>query len=330
MNDGFVVREAYMIDPIAFTINLGEGAIVKDIYWYGIIIAVGMLLALFLATKNAKKLGMNPETIIDFAIFVIIFAVLGARAHYVVWSWEKYQDVPIWKIFAIWEGGLAIFGGIIGGIFAAFIFTKAKRISMLKLLDITAPSLILGQAIGRWGNFTNQEAYGYPVFNDKFKFFPLTVFIQETQQYHLATFFYESMWNLVGFIILMVSLRKSKREGKTFFLYMIIYGLGRVIIEGLRTDSQMFMNTDIRVNQVFSAIFIIVGAAMYLFYRNAKDYVLLSEDEIREERKSKPGKIKVHKAEPSAPNSAETVADEYKAMKEEMRKQRESLNRDKE
>ena len=321
-----------MINPVAFTINIGDGAFVKDIYWYGIIIASGMVLALFVAIRNAKKLGKNPETLVDFVIFAIVFAVLGARTHYVFWSWEFYKGEPFWKIFAIWEGGLAIYGGIIGGFIAAVIYSRLKKISLLGLLDIAAPSLLLGQAIGRWGNFANQEAFGYPVFNEKFWHFPITVFIQNTGQYHLATFFYESVWNFIGFIILMISLRQSKREGKTFFLYMVVYGLGRVVIEGMRTDSQMFFSTDIRINQVFSAIFIIVGAALYLFNRNSKDYALVSNENENntQSKNSKPWKIQVRKIENQKIGSDETVVNEYKAMTDEMRRQREKSLKDKE
>ncbi len=318
-----------MINPVAFTINVGNGAFVKDIYWYGIIIAAGMVLALLVAVRNTKLLGKNPEMLVDFSIIAIVFAIIGARAHYVIWSWEFYKDEPLWKIFAVWEGGLAIYGGIIGGFLAALVYSKIKKVSLLGLLDIAAPSLILGQAIGRWGNFANQEAYGYAVYNEKLWHFPITVFIQETGQYHLATFFYESAWNFIGFVLLMISLRTSKREGKTFFLYMVVYGLGRVIIEGLRTDSQMFLNTDIRVNQVLSAVFIIVGAILYLFNRNSKDYSLASDgDESTESKKSKPGKIQVRKIENQ--QSSGSVSDEYKAMTEEMRKQREKALKDKE
>lgn len=313
-----------MIDPVAFTINIGEGAIVKDIYWYGIIIAAGMILALFVAIRNAKKMGKNPEYFVDFAILAILFAIVGARAHYVIWSWSKFANEPFWKVFAVWEGGLAIYGGIIGGFIAAALYSKIKKISLLGLLDIAAPSLILGQAIGRWGNFANQEAFGYPVFNERWHHFPITVFIQETNQYHLATFFYESMWNLLGFIILMISLRKAKREGKTFFLYMIIYGLGRVVIEGLRTDSQMFLSTDIRVNQVFSALFIVIGGALYLFHRSAADYALVSDTDDKDQRKSKPGKFRVKKITPAKENPEENKPNDYKAMADELRKQRET------
>ncbi len=182
-----------MIDPVAFTINVGNGAFVKDIYWYGIIIAAGMVLALLIAVKNTKLLGKNPEMLVDFSIIAIVFAIIGARIHYVIWSWDLYKDGPFWKVFAVWEGGLAIYGGIIGGFLAALIYSKIKNVSLLGLLDIVAPSLLLGQAIGRWGNFVNQEAYGYAVYNEKLWHFPITVYIKETGQYHLATFFYAPM-----------------------------------------------------------------------------------------------------------------------------------------
>ncbi|MBN2879843.1 MAG: prolipoprotein diacylglyceryl transferase [Clostridia bacterium] len=319
-----------MIDPVAFTINIDNGAVVKDIYWYGIIIATGMILALLVAIRNAKRMGKKPEMIIDFSVFAIVLAIIGARAHYVVWSWEFFEGEPFWKVFAIWEGGLAIYGGIIGGVIAAIIYTRFKKISLLALLDIMVPSLILGQSIGRWGNFANQEAFGYPVFNEKFWHFPITVFIERTSQYHLATFFYESLWDFIGFIILMVSLRKSKKEGKTFFLYMIIYGLGRVVIEGLRTDSQMFLNTNIRINQVLSALFIIVGGALYLFSRSSKDYVLVSDEEETEPKKSRPSRIQVRKVDEPKRSQSESVINEYKAVTDEMRRQREKSKADKE
>ena len=320
-----------MIDPVAFTINVGNGAFVKDIYWYGIIIAAGMVLALLIAVKNTKLLGKNPEMLVDFSIIAIVFAIIGARIHYVIWSWDLYKDSPFWKVFAVWEGGLAIYGGIIGGFLAALIYSKIKNVSLLGLLDIVAPSLLLGQAIGRWGNFVNQEAYGYAVYNEKLWHFPITVYIKETGQYHLATFFYESAWNFIGFIILMVALRKGKREGRTFFLYMVLYGLGRVFIEGLRTDSQMFLNTDIRVNQVLSAVFIIVGAIFYLFNRNSKDYTLVAEEgENSTPKKSKPGKIQVRKIENQNINQPASASDEYKSMTEEMRKHRENSLKNKE
>lgn len=306
-----------MIDPVAFTVSLGEGVFVKDIYWYGVVIAAGIIIALLVAVLNSKKMGKSPETLVDFAIIAIVFAVIGARVHSVIWSWDVYKNEPLWKMFAVWEGGLEIFGGVIGGILAGIIYARAKKISLLSLLDIVAPSLILGQAIAKWGDFFNQTSYGYPVFDEKFWHFPVTVFIQETGMYHFATFFYESMWSLLGFVILMISLRLAKKEGKTFFLYLLLYGIGRIVVEGLMIDSQMFMDTNIRINQVYSAVFIIVGGAMYLFNRHAKDFALVSKEKEERDKKSKPGRIQVKKME-------------YQEMTDEMRKQKESSSDSKE
>lgn len=301
-----------MIDPVAFTVSLGEGVFVKDIYWYGIVIAAGIIIALLATILNAKKLNKNPEHLVDFAIIAIVFAIIGARVHSVIWSWDIYKSEPFWKVFAVWEGGLEIFGAVIGGLLAAIIYARAKKISLLGLLDIIAPSMMLGQSIAKWGDFFNQTSYGYPVFNERFWHFPSTVFIQETGMYHLATFFYESMWGLLAFIILTISLRLAKKEGKTFFLYLVLYGIGRIIVEGLMMNSQMFMDTNIRINQVYSAVFIIVGGAMYLFNRHAKDFALVSDQKEVHEKKSKPGRIQVKKME-------------YQEMTDEMRKQKEDL-----
>lgn len=306
-----------MIDPVAFTVSLGEGIFVKDIYWYGIVIAAGMIIALLVAILNAKKLGKNPETLVDFAIVAIVFAIIGGRLHSVFWSWDTFKNEPLWKMFAVWEGGLEIFGAVIGGILAAIIYAKIKKISILSLLDIVAPSLILGQAIAKWGDFFNQALYGYPVFSEKFWYFPITVFIQETGMYHLATFFYESMWSLLCFIVLMISVRIAKKEGKTFFLYMVLYGVGRIIIEGMMMNSQMFMDTGIRINQVFSAVFIIIGGAMYLFNRHARDFAIVSGEKENSPQKRKPGRIQVKKTE-------------YQEMTDEMRTQLEQNSQNKE
>lgn len=319
-----------MINPVAFTITLGN--FVKDIYWYGIIIACSMILAMLVAMRNAKKQNLDPEMIMDFFIIAIVFAIIGARTHYVIWCWDLYKNGPFWKIFAIWEGGLAIYGGIAGGVIAAALFSKIRNVKSLKLLDTATPSLILGQAIGRWGNFANQEAYGYQIIQEKFMHFPFAVYIQETGQYHLATFFYESMWNFLGFIVLMLFMRKPRREGKVFSLYLLIYGLGRVFIEAFRTDSQMLLDTGIRINQLISVIIIIVGAVFLIFNRSDKSYTIVEETD------SKPSRLKRGNVKPIKPindkkvddKTDESVVDEYKAMSDEMRKQRKRTDKDKE
>jgi len=319
-----------MIDPVAFTISLGENIIVKDIYWYGIVMAAGMIIALLVALLNSKKLSKDPEALVDFIIIAVLFAVIGARVHRILWSWDIYKDQPFWKMFAVWEGGLDVFGGVIAGILVAFVYSRIKKTSMLSLLDIVVPSLMFGQAIAKWGSFFNQTEYGYPIFDEKYWHFPITVFIQETGLYHLATFFYESMWNFLGFIILMISLRKAKREGKTFFLYLVLYGIGRIIVEGLMMDSQMFLDTSIRVNQVYSAVFIILGGALYLFNRHAKDYALFSNKGDTRAKKNKPGRIQVKKIADQTANIEKDTVNEYTAMTDEMRRQREQSLKNKE
>lgn len=256
-----------MVDNVAFTINLF--GLEKDIYWYGIIIASGMLLSIWMASYNARRRGYKSEMILDIALIAVILAVIGARVHYVVFSWEFYKGGPFSEVFKIWNGGLAIYGGLIGGLLGVFIYSKFAKKRFLSLADLLIPSLILGQAIGRWGNFANQEAYGWLIENPAWTFFPAAVFIKSEGTFHMATFFYESMWDFGVFAFLMGYMRKNRREGNVFFFYLLLYGFGRMIIEGFRMDSQIFLNTDIKINQVLSLIFVLFGAAMLLFRKKA-------------------------------------------------------------
>ena len=159
-----------MVDNVAFTINLF--GMQRDIYWYGIIIATGMLLGIWVATYNARRRGYKSEMILDIALVAVIMAVIGARVHYVLFSWEYYKDGPFVEVFKIWHGGLAIYGGLIGGLLGVFIYSRFAKKRFLSLADILIPSLILGQAIGRWGNFVNQEAYGWAIKNSGMDFLP--------------------------------------------------------------------------------------------------------------------------------------------------------------
>ncbi len=256
-----------MVDNIAFTINLF--GLQKDIYWYGIIIATGMLLGIWIATFNARRRGYKSEMVLDIALIAVIAAVIGARAHYVIFSWEYFKGGPFVDVFKIWNGGLAIYGGVIGGLIGVFVYSKLLKKRFLSMVDILVPSLILGQAIGRWGNFVNQEAYGWVINNPAWTFFPAAVFIKSEGAFHMATFFYESMWNFIAFIFLMNYMKKDRKEGNVFFLYFVLYGFGRMIIEGFRMDSQMFFGTGIRVNQLISVVVMIFGILMLLLRRNA-------------------------------------------------------------
>lgn len=238
------------MNPVAFHI-LG-----KPIYWYGIIIATAVLIGIYLAMDYAEKLKYDPEVILDFCLFAIPAAIVGARLYYVVFQWDLYKDHPI-DIVKIWEGGLAIYGGVIGGVITAIIFSKRRNLLFWDIVDICTPSLILGQAIGRWGNFFNQEAYGYQITNPKWQWFPAAVYIDANQQWHMATFFYESAWNFIVFFILLYMKRHRKFSGEIFALYLILYSCGRFVIEGLRMDSLYWGS--FRVSQVLSGILILFG-----------------------------------------------------------------------
>lgn len=234
-----------------------------NIAWYGVIITCGMLLAGYVAMRAAKKRGYSSELIVDFMLITMPISVICARLYYVIFKWEDYSG-NLMKIFATREGGLAIYGGVIGGIICTFFFSKRKKIPLREFLDIGAPSLILGQAIGRWGNFINQEAFGNTITDANLQFFPYGVYIDALKEWHQATFFYESMWSLAIFIVLMIYRQKSKYKGELSAIYLIGYGIGRLFIEGLRTDSLYFI-ANIRISQVVSLLFIISGIVL-LYY----------------------------------------------------------------
>lgn len=239
-----------------------------SIAWYGVIIAIGMLLGVLLASYRAKKKGYNTDLIFDFAIIAIPFAIVCARAYYVIFEWKDYIQDPI-RIFATREGGLAIYGGVIGGLLATILFCKWRKFPLLMLIDLAVPSLVLGQAIGRWGNFMNQEAYGAVITNPKFQFFPYGVYIDAVREWHQATFFYESMWNVVLFTILIFIARKAKKDGTLLAVYFMGYGLGRFLIEGLRTDS-LYLVGNIRVSQMLSLVLIFVGMILLTLLKRNK------------------------------------------------------------
>ncbi len=236
-----------------------------NIAWYGVIIAFGMVLGVLLAMYRAKNRNIKPDIILDFVLLALPFAIICARAYYVIFEWDSYVDNPL-KIFAINEGGLAIYGGVIGGFIAALVFSKLKKIPLLTLVDLAVPSLILGQAIGRWGNFVNQEAFGNIITNPKLQFFPFSVYIDELGQWHQATFFYESAWNMVLLTIVLILGHKRVKGGTLLSTYFIGYGLGRFLIEGLRTDS-LYILPGIRVSQMLSLILLAVGTVLLILIK---------------------------------------------------------------
>ncbi len=242
-----------------------------DIAYYGLIIAVGMALGVFVAFKNAKLRGLKGDDIILLACYVLPLSIIGARIYYVLFSLDKFTS--FWQVFEIWKGGMAIYGGIIGGAIGIMIYCLIHKKNFLDIADVVVPALILGQAIGRWGNFFNQEAYGYFIEKQSMKFFPFGVYIEDCNQtgctcdgagWHYATFFYESLWNLATFAFLMIMLWKDKLRyrGSAMALYFIIYGVGRAWIEGLRTDS-LYIGS-LRVSQFLSILLILFGIGFIL------------------------------------------------------------------
>lgn len=237
----------FNIDPVAFTV-FG-----KPIFWYGIIISLALIVNIIWAMRDAGKFGFKSDDIVDFVFYVVPAAVVGARLYYVIFKWQDYAGNPI-EAIKIWNGGLAIYGAVIAGIITAWIFARVKRINPLKLCDFCAPFLVLGQAIGRWGNFINCEAYG------EYTNLPWRMEIPALDGMGVMsvhpTFLYESLWNISVFIFLMLFRNRSKKEGEVFFLYLIMYGLGRFWIEGLRADSLMIGS--FKVSQLLSLLAVVV------------------------------------------------------------------------
>lgn len=254
------------LNPIAF--ELGS----LSVHWYGVIMASAVLIGLLLGTKEAERRRIDPELILDLVIWAIPFAIIGARTYYVLFKWDYYSQYPS-QIIAVWNGGLAIHGALIGAIITAIIFTKKNKITFWQLADIAAPSLILGQAIGRWGNFMNQEAHGRAVSRSFLENLQLPYWIIEQMNingtYYHPTFFYESVWNILIFIFLFFYWKKQNflKSGEVFLSYLALYSLGRYFIEGMRTDSLMFGS--LRVAQLIS-IAIILLAIGISYYRRKK------------------------------------------------------------
>lgn len=250
------------IDPTAF--NLGP----LSIKWYGIIIAVGILIGYFIAQESLKYVGLHKDTLVDIIFYSALFGFLMARIYFVIFQWPYYMENP-GEIPKIWHGGIAIHGGLIGGFITGIIVCKIKNLNPFQIGDIVAPSIILAQGIGRWGNFMNHEAHGDPVSRSFLENLHIPDFIINNMYiegvYYHPTFLYESVWDILGFIIL-ITVRKHLRVGETFTLYLIWYSVGRFFIEGLRTDSLM-LTSNIRVAQLVSVILIIIGLVLMVYRR---------------------------------------------------------------
>ena len=242
--------------PVAFSV-FG-----KDIYWYGIIIAVGFLLAVLYMMYRAKDFGVTSDDTLDLILWTVPIGVICARLYYCIFYWELYADNPI-SVLYIWEGGLAIYGAVIGGAITVLIVSRVKKIKPGVFLDLASMGVLIGQIFGRWGNFMNREAHG--CVTDSFFKMGLVDAAGQVTYYH-PTFLYESVWNLVGFIgIHFLSRKKRKFDGEVFLLYIGWYGLGRAWIEGLRTDSLMLFSTGVRVSQLVAIVSFAAAAAILAY-----------------------------------------------------------------
>lgn len=232
------------------------------IYWYAVLIVVSILIGVYFSTREAQKNGLSKDFITDLIFYVIPISILGARLYYAVFNFSIFKD-NLLDIFKVWEGGLAIYGAVISGIIFIIYYCKKKNKNILLTIDTVVPYLILGQAIGRWGNFINKEAHGAITTLSHLQDLHLPTFIIEGMHinghYYIPTFLYESLWCILGFIILLIIRKKDKYKHKGILVssYFIWYGIGRFFIEGLRTDS-LYIGT-FRISQIVSIILILIG-----------------------------------------------------------------------
>lgn len=245
-----------------------------NVYYYSLCILLGVIVAYILITREGKKQGLPKEFISDLIFYTLIIGILGARVYYCVFNLDYYLANPS-EILKIYNGGLAIHGGVIAGLIFVYFYTKKKNVSFIKILDIVAPAVIIAQSFGRWGNFFNQEAHGGIATYQNLKNMHIPEFIINGMhiegKYYYPTFFFESIWCLMGFIILMIARRnKNLRKGFQIGFYFIWYGIGRFFIEAFRTDSLIFFG--LKIAQIVSLIGIIIGIIIIVTNRNKKYY----------------------------------------------------------
>jgi phosphatidylglycerol:prolipoprotein diacylglycerol transferase len=237
-----------------------------EIHWYGLLIAVGLLLAVLYACGRSKEFGLTEDDLIDGVLCIVPFAVICARLYYVAFEWDSYKN-NLLDIFKIWNGGLAIYGGVIGAAVGIVVFAKAKKdkVKLTAVLDITSLGFMIGQAVGRWGNFINREAFGAQT-DSIFRMGLMNGFTGAVEYYH-PTFLYESVWNLCGFLLLHFLSKRRKYDGQIALGYVAWYGLGRTFIEGLRMDS-LYLGP-VRISQLLAAVtcFAAVVVLMVMMFR---------------------------------------------------------------
>ena len=240
--------------------------ILGNIRWYGLVIALGFMLAVIYANIRKKQFGLTEDNIITMLLFAVPSAIICARAYYCIFQWEAFRDNPISCLY-IWEGGIAIYGAVIGAVVAAWLYCKYAKISFGAMADIGGLGLFIGQSAGRWGNFFNREAFGAATDS------PLRMGLQHwdgSWGYYHPTFLYESVWNIIGFTVLHFLSQKRKYDGEVFTLYVAWYGLGRFFIEGLRTDSLYLFGTGIRVSQMLALVSFVVAIGFFVYKRFVK------------------------------------------------------------
>ena len=244
----------FNIDPTAFTV-FG-----RDIKWYALILTTGLILGAIFAMFEARRVGVSQDTILDIVLYGTPTAIVFARAYYVICEWDYYSQHKD-EIVKIWNGGIAIYGAIIGAVLAALLYCRAKKLNVGKIFDVCSFGLLIGQIVGRWGNFVNAEAHGGETS------LPWRMYIAEINQSVHPTFLYESLWNLVGFVLLLLYRKRKKFEGEIFLMYVAWYGIGRAFIEGLRTDSLYIAHTGIRTSQLLAVLTVLASVCLIIYNR---------------------------------------------------------------
>ena len=256
--------------PLGSTLDL----LGLHIPWYSLLMMIAVAVGIALAVREERRLRLPKDTILNLSLLAIPLGVVGARLYYVAFTWSRYEN-NLLEIFRLWNGGLAIYGAVLGGLVAVVIYGRFAKVSVAALVDACAPSVVLAQAIGRWGNYANMEAYGARIYDKAAQFFPLAVEIRlvgangtEYWYWHMATFFYEFVWNLIVFGVLMAKRKKMKRPGDVCCWYLLLYCAGRTVIEGLRDDSLMLnvAAAQVRFSQILSAV-VCLCVLIYFFLR---------------------------------------------------------------
>lgn len=235
--------------------------LIGPIPWYSALIVLGIALCVLLGGREERRKGLPRDTMLDVALVAVPCGIVGARLYYVLFSLPEFAGNWI-SVLYIWNGGIAVYGSILGGALGVWVYARRKKLRFAALLDMVAPGLLLAQAIGRWGNYFNMEAYGPRVTDAMWQFFPFAVFIPADGGWRMATFFYESLWNALGFVALWRLRSRVKRDGDLMLWYLLIYGPGRFLIEQLRTDSLYWGN--VRVSQYLSLAFVLLSCALWL------------------------------------------------------------------